>query len=169
MAVSQFVGRVQPLHADPAQRFGLPGARAVVHPRQFGERGAALEHQIGQGAAGQVGGRNAVADVAARLPESGGRVQPDPGGPVPRHGKHAAPPVCDRHFPGLRECRIEHTGEVIDGGLADGTVAVDTGGVAVRHGPAADRNTVIGGPLGVEESVREITEGLAALPTDCAP
>ena len=65
-------------------------------PGQLGQRGPPVEHQVGQGAAGEVGGGDAVADVAARPAQTRGPVQHDAGLPVPRHREHAAPAVGDR-------------------------------------------------------------------------
>ena len=51
--------------AGEAQRLGLPRGGAVVHPGQPGELGVGAGEQVGERAAGQVRGAQAVADVAA--------------------------------------------------------------------------------------------------------
>ena len=41
---------------EPAQRLRLPARRAVVHPRQVHEIALPLQHQVGKGTPGEVGG-----------------------------------------------------------------------------------------------------------------
>ena len=87
---------------EPAQGFGFPAARPVVHPRQRGDRVVVAEDQRGEGATGEVGRADAVADVAARPTRAVG-AQPDPGVPVPRDSQRAAPGVAEVGRPQLGE------------------------------------------------------------------
>ena len=82
----------------PSQRSGSGSQdrRAVPDPGQPGEVGVAAEDEVGEGAAGEVGGAHAVADVAAGPAEPGGRVEADRGRPVAGDAERAAPGVGDR-------------------------------------------------------------------------
>ena len=75
----------------------------------------------------------------------------------------------DRDVADLRQDRVQHRGEVRDGAL--GHLAVDVGARTepVWHAAAADRDAVVDGALGVEEAVRGVADGFAALPADRLP
>ena len=73
MPVGGLVSGVEALHAEPPQRLGFPGPRAVVHPGQHSQIGVPFEGQVSQCAAGEVGGRDAMADVAAGQAADGAR------------------------------------------------------------------------------------------------
>ncbi len=79
------VKRVHRVDAEPAQRFGLPAADAAVHPRQGGQRGVLTQDEVAQSSAREVGGRDAVPRVAARVAETGLVVKDDGRAPVAGH------------------------------------------------------------------------------------
>src|SRR4051794_15241094 len=97
LAVRAPVHRVDPVDAHPAQRLGLPGRRAVPDPRQAGQLGVAPQDEVAQRAAGEIGRRDAVADVAAGPRGAGRRVGAHGRAPVPRDPEHARPGVLDAH------------------------------------------------------------------------
>ncbi len=168
---------VDRVDGGPAQGLDLPALRAVADPRQPGELGVAPEHQIGEGAAGEVRGRHAGADVAARPAETAGSVVDDGRGPVSRHSEHAGPGVGDRDGSGIREesaCglrkeAVQQRRERPDRALLGRAVGVDARPVAVRHAPPAEGDAVVGGALRVHVDVCEVAEGLAAVPADGLP
>ena len=169
MPVGQLVRQIHAAHAQPSQRLGFPAARPVAHPGQRGQRGAPVEDQIGKGASGEVGGGDAVTDVTAGPAQARCLVQHDAGPPVPRHREHTAPAVRDGHVAHLRQHGAQRLGEVPDGAGRHPPVGVGARRVAVRHAAAADRDPVVHGALGIEETVRGIAEGFATPPTDRIP
>jgi hypothetical protein len=64
-------GGVEAIHGvdtEPAQRLGLPAADAAVDPRVAGEGGVAAKGEVGQGLPGEIGRRDALADIAPSPP-----------------------------------------------------------------------------------------------------
>ena len=83
----------------PSQRSGSGSqrARAVADPGQPGQLGVVAEHEVGERAAGEVGGADAVADVAAGPAQAGGRGRARPTRVQSRAmPERAAPRVGDR-------------------------------------------------------------------------
>ncbi len=64
---------------------------------------------------------------------------------------------------------MQRRGQVLDGAVGHLSVEIGAGRVAVRNAAAADRDAVVHGALGVEEAVRGVAEGFAALPSDRLP
>src|SRR5215470_4735022 len=71
-AASRELARVEPLadaqhrlHAEPAQRLGLPAREGRADQRERGALALAPEDQLRERAAGEVRGGDALADVAA--------------------------------------------------------------------------------------------------------
>ena len=122
----------------------------MPHPRQFGQLCAASEHQVGQRASGKVGGGDTVSDISAGLADPRRRIEAHGGRPVSRHGEHTAPSVRDPDAAGLRQHRVQHAGQMLDGGVADRAVPVDPRAVAVRHSAAAQCDPAIRRALRVE-------------------
>src|SRR3954447_3965136 len=83
------------VQTEPAQRFGFPALGAVSDPGQPGPLGVPVEHQVGQRPAGQIGGADAVTDVAAGPAPAGAGVQADGGVPVPGDPEWSAPAVAE--------------------------------------------------------------------------
>ena len=89
----------------PSQRSGSGSQRRERWPTH-GSRTRSVSRpstRSAQGAAGQVGGADAVADVPAGPGQPGRRVEPDRGAPVARHAERPAPGVRDavrRRAPG---------------------------------------------------------------------
>ncbi len=66
----------------------------MLHQRQRLQAGASLRNQTGQQTAGEIGGRNALAGIAAR--------GSDPRLGVERHGRHPVARHADRSAPAVR-------------------------------------------------------------------
>ncbi len=113
------VERIHAAHAQPAQRFGFPAAHVAVDPGQAGQVGVAAQCQVGQRPPGEVRGRDADADIAAR--PSRCRVcgsKPDGRAPVARHAEDAAPGVVDlgtSRAAGKCRCRIAVSRRIVSG------------------------------------------------------
>ena len=155
----------------PSQRSGSGShaRRAVPDPGQAGQLGVALEDQVAQRPAGQVGGGDAVADVPTRPGQPGLAVQPDRRAPVARDPERPAPGVGE---PGA----AQHREQVEQGGVQrreDPRVAVERGRdprpEVVRRPAAAEDQPVVGGPLPVDDQVPVVGERLAAAPARSRP
>ena len=141
----------------------------MADPRQPGQLGVAAEDEVAQGAAGEVGGADAVADVPARPAEPGLAVEPDRGAPVARDAERAAPRVGD---PGAGE----HREEVDQGGVEPGedplvavVLRLDPRAEVVRRAAAAEDQPVVGGALAVDDQVAVVGERLAPGQADLVP
>ena len=146
----------------PSQRSGSGSQRrrAVAHPRQPDQLGVAAEHEVAQGAPGEVRGGDAVADVPARPGQPGAAVQPDGGPPVPGDPERPAPGVGEAGAPQHREQveqrrvqRGEHPVVVVE-------LRPDPRPEVVRRPAAAEDQPVVGGALAVDDQVPVVAERL---------
>src|SRR5262249_4081221 len=86
-------GPLHVAHAEEAERLRLPERGAVADDRQAGQGSRAPRDEIGERAAGEVGGADAVPRVAARPGEAGPAIVIDARHPVAGHRERAAPGV----------------------------------------------------------------------------
>jgi len=88
--------------AQPAARLRLPGlerlqATLADHPGLMGQRRLLAQDQVGQGAAAQVGGTDALPAVAAGQRDAGGVMAEHVRSELARHAEVAAPGVGNPH------------------------------------------------------------------------
>jgi adenosylmethionine-8-amino-7-oxononanoate aminotransferase len=102
-AVGMAVQRVDAARGEIAQRLGFPLARRSSHPRQAGQGRVALQHEVAQGARGEVAGRDALARIPAGEAEARRAVEGDGRAPVAGDAEHAVPGALDIHLPQVRE------------------------------------------------------------------
>ena len=141
----------------------------VPDPRQSCQPGLPPEDQVAQGATGQVGGADAVTDVAAGPRESGGPVEPDGGAPVAGDAERASPAVGDLHIPQDGEEVDQRGAEVSEDGCVAAEVARDLCAVAVGSATTAEHEPVVGGALAIDDQVPVVGEGLAPPQADLVP
>src|ERR1044071_2563279 len=77
LLVGAAVQAVDGVDPDVAQRLGLPGAREGADPGELRQRRVVVQDEVLEGAAGEVGGRDALADVAAGVRDPGRPVEAD--------------------------------------------------------------------------------------------
>ena len=153
-----------------AQRLGLPLRAAVVDPGQGHQVGVAAQHQVGQGAAGDVGGHHAVPGVAAGPAEPGGRVEADAHAPVAGNAQRAAPVVRDRRrLRRRREVAVERAPQPLLDGVVALVLLADRRVQPVGRAAPADRDPAVGRALRVEEQVPEVGDQLARRPSRSGP
>ena len=122
----------------PSQRSGSGSQRRERCPTH-GSRtsvGVAAEHQVAQGAAGEVGGADAVADVPAGPAQPGPAVEPDRRAPVAGDAQRAAPRVGD---PGAGERREQVHQRLAAAARRPGRRGRTRAGSASRSGTARPR------------------------------
>ena len=137
--------------------------------REVRQRGLLPEHEVGQRPSGEVRRRDTVADVAAGPADPGLRVQPDGGVPVARDPERTTPASGDLGVGRVREeveqraAKVgEHLGVLVD-------VRTGAGPAMVGGAMTAERETVVGRPLAVDDQVTMVGERLAAGQPDLVP
>lgn len=104
------------IRCTPNQRNGSsPLPHAAVDPWEFGDLAVAVQGQISQSAARQIGGGNAGADVAACPAKAGLTIKANRCAPVAGHGDDATPGVVDGVAGGLGEMGVQDFGQATDG------------------------------------------------------
>ncbi len=133
------------------------------------ERRVAAQDQVGQGASGQVGCRDAVAHIAAGPGDPRTAIQTHARAPVARHAQHAAPGVVDPRLGRLRQQPAQHGVQPRDGPRLGEAGGVDPGAETIGDAAAADGDAPLAGSLGVAVDVRGVPQKLAAVPADSRP
>ncbi len=130
----------------------------MAYPWEVGEVCVATEDQVGQRAAGEVGGGDAVADVAAGPGEAVAAIEADGGTPIPRYAEWSAPGVRELHV-------VEPVEQVAQGGSQGGEDArllvvrgLDPGPEVVRRPASAERQSPIRRALPVDHQMPMIAE-----------
>ena len=165
-------GPVEPVHRahpQPPQRLRLPPPHLPVGPGQAAQVRVAVEDQVAQGAAGQVGRGQPVADVPPGPAEPGGRIEGHAGAPVAGYAEDAAPRLRERHAGDAREQVGERDPQRLDRPRLRPTVDVRARPEPVGDTAAAERDPAVGGALGVAVGVCQVAEQLAVAPADRVP
>jgi hypothetical protein len=149
------------------QRLGFPppGGRDTG-PAQACLGAVRAGDQRGERAARQVGERDAVADVTARLGEPGFPVIADPGLEVAVGAEHAAPAVGDLRS-GERGEQVAD--RVMQGPPHPRVFGIRLRAVPVPDRPAADDQPLVGRPLQVGEQDAELEPGSTPGPAGLPP
>ena len=148
---------------DPAQRLGLPAARAVARPRQGGAARCAAGDQVGQRASGQVASwrRRRRRSRPPRRVRSRGRGRPRR---TSRAGRRAGrPTVRDRRVaraPGTARAGVAPQRRVHPASRSN--AGLDRRAEVVRRAAPAEREPAVGGALPVDDQVPVVGERLAA-------
>ena len=141
----------------------------MVDPRQPHEVGVGAGDQVGQSAPRQVGGRDAVADVAARPGVAARLVVADRREPVARNADAAAPGVGDLRVACRRKELLEG---VLEHGVHPRRLLVGLAHLRVeviRRAAAAQRDAAVFGSHRVDVEVAAVGERLVAVPADLLP
>ena len=144
----------------PAQRngSGSPPRPLMADPREGGDRRGRSGDQVGERATGEVGGPDAIADVAAGSGEARGPVERDRTLPITRHTERTAPVMGD----GCRRERGEEVDQAGDEQITHALVGVvrrrDRRAPVVRRPPPPEGQAAVSRALAVDDDVPAVGE-----------
>src|SRR5690606_19871179 len=129
---------------------------------------AAGEH-IGERAAREVRGGEAVADVAACPRDARRRVVAHGGVPVARHPERAAPAVGDGGIPDRGKQLAERAPQMLEDAIDAVVLGPDGAAPVVARAATAEGETVVCRALTVDQQVAVVAEGAAVRDADLVP